>query len=106
MVKEATQVLIDEVYEPHYKHYKEEFGKTIQGFFSDEPRFGNTKGTEASIGRMDMVLPWRKGLQKEIGFDERFLPLLWANAMEKKKKSGFNIWIGLQNFIMKILPKY
>lgn len=65
LVKEATQVLIDEVYEPHYKHYKEEFGKTIQGFFSDEPRFGNTKGTEASIGRMDMVLPWRKDLQKK-----------------------------------------
>ena len=89
LVKEATQVLIDEVYEPHYKHYKEEFGKTIQGFFSDEPRFGNTKGTEASIGRMDMVLPWRKGLQKEIGFDERFLPLLWANANGKEKEIRF-----------------
>ncbi|MCI9344606.1 MAG: glycoside hydrolase, partial [Lachnospiraceae bacterium] len=34
LIKEATHVLIDEVYEPHYAHYKEEFGKTIQGFFS------------------------------------------------------------------------
>ena len=30
LVKEATQVLIDEVYEPHYKYYKEEFGKDVQ----------------------------------------------------------------------------
>ncbi len=83
LVKEATQVLIDEVYEPHYAHYKEEFGKTIQGFFSDEPRFGNAKGTECSIGK-DMPLPWRKGLEKELGFEMKYLPLLWhvANGEE------------------------
>lgn len=57
LVKEATQVLIDEVYEPHYAHYKNEFGKTIEGFFSDEPRFGNIKGAEGGIGTADMVLP-------------------------------------------------
>ncbi len=79
LVKEATQVLIDEVYEPHYAHYKDEFGKTIQGFFSDEPRFGNAKGTECAIGK-DMPLPWRKGLEKELGFDQKYLPLLWHVA--------------------------
>ncbi|MEY8353513.1 hypothetical protein AALB39_09180 [Lachnospiraceae bacterium 54-53] len=41
--------------EPHYEHYKEEFGKTILGFFSDEPRFGNVHGPYGSIGRMDLV---------------------------------------------------
>ena len=79
LVKEATQVLIDEVYEPHYAHYKEMFGTLIEGFFSDEPRFGNVKGTEARIGS-DMVLPWREGLEKELGFDAKYLPLLWVNA--------------------------
>lgn len=29
------------IYEEHYQRYKEEFGTVIQGFFSDEPRFGN-----------------------------------------------------------------
>lgn len=79
LVKEATQVLIDEVYEAHYRHYKDEFGTTIQGFFSDEPRFGNVKGTEGRIGT-DMVLPWREGLEKELGFEAKYLPLLWVNA--------------------------
>ena len=55
------------------------FGTLIEGFFSDEPRFGNEKGTEARIGS-DMVLPWREGLEKELGFDAKYLPLLWVNA--------------------------
>jgi len=59
IVPEAVDVLIEEVYEPHYNRYKEEFGKTILGFFSDEPRFGNVHGPYGSIGRADMVLPWR-----------------------------------------------
>lgn len=85
LIREATQVLIDEVYEPHYAHYREEFGKTIQGFFSDEPRFGNVKGTEGKIGT-EMVLPWREGLEGELGFDNRYLPLLWTAA--EGKESG------------------
>ena len=79
LVKEATQVLIDEVYEPHYAHYKDEFGKTIQGFFSDEPRFGNAKGPNCPIG-IDMPLPWRKGLELELPFETKYLPLLWTKS--------------------------
>lgn len=84
LVKEATKVLLKTVYEPHYEHLKEEFGKTILGFFSDEPRFGNIKGTEASIGRMEMVLPWRMGLEKKLGFEPKYLPLLFAPAYGKE----------------------
>lgn len=79
LVKEATQILIDEVYEPHYTRYPSEFGSTILGFFSDEPRFGNAKGTECPIGK-DMPLPWREGLEKELGFERKYLPLLWTKA--------------------------
>lgn len=79
LIKEATQVLIDEVYEPHYAHYGQEFGRIIQGFFSDEPRFGNIKGTEGAIGTA-MVLPWREGLERELGFEPKLLPLLWCRA--------------------------
>lgn len=89
LVKEATQVLIDEVYEPHFAHYREEFGKTIEGFFSDEPRFGNIKGTEAAIGREDMVLPWRDRLETELGFEEKMLPLLWVKAEGKESEIRF-----------------
>lgn len=89
LVKEAVQVLIDEAYEPHYQHYGAEFGKTIQGFFSDEPRFGNGKGTECRIGCPDMVLPWRTGLEKELGFEPKYLPLLWAEAEGMEKQIRF-----------------
>lgn len=80
MKKEATQVLIDEVYQKHYDHYYHEFGKTIVGFFSDEPRFGNTKGPNASIGRYNMPLPWNENVLmklKEIDFDLNNLVLLF-----------------------------
>ena len=37
----SCRKLIDAVYEPHWAHYKKEFGTTIAGFFSDEPEIGN-----------------------------------------------------------------
>ena len=87
IVAEATKVLINEVYEAHYKHYKKDFGKTFAGFFSDEPRFGNVKGMFATMGK-EMVLPWSKDMPKFL--DEEFqgefikyLPLLWNEATDK-----------------------
>ena len=59
IIAEATGVLIEAVYEPHYKHLKKYFGNTIAGFFSDEPRFGNTDKYHAQIGTK-MPLPWRR----------------------------------------------
>lgn len=41
MDRASCKVLLDAVYEPHYAHYKDEFGTTIAGFFSDEPELGN-----------------------------------------------------------------
>src|SRR5690554_6714440 len=34
--KKSARKQIEAVYEPHYERYKDEFGKTIAGFFSDE----------------------------------------------------------------------
>ena len=64
LLKEGTQVLLDTVYEPIFEHFKDDFGKTFMGFFSDEPRFGNIHGAEdASIGRNPyMNLPWSDDL--------------------------------------------
>lgn len=39
--EKACELLIKEVYEPHYARYKEYFGNTFKGFFSDEPSFHN-----------------------------------------------------------------
>lgn len=88
IVPEAVDVLLDTVYEPHYAHYKEEFGKTILGFFSDEPRFGNMHGPYGSIGRFDMVLPWRVDMVELLNgkagmIDRKVLPLLFLDGGEK-----------------------
>ncbi len=82
LIKQATQVLIEAVYEPHYAHFKEDFGTTITAFFSDEPRFGNAKGTDQSIGKAQMVLPWCTGLDQKLPFDKRYLPFLFADASD------------------------
>ena len=65
LVAEATDVLIDTVYESHFEKFSSKFGNVIEGFFSDEPRFGNIKGSDAILGVKDMSLPWRPGMLSE-----------------------------------------
>lgn len=88
IVSEATKVLIDVVYESHFERYKEDFGKTLAGFFSDEPRFGNMKGFDGTIGKTKMVLPWSDDLlqilDRESGEANKiYLPLLFVQGGDK-----------------------
>lgn len=91
MDKASCRMLIDAVYEPHYARYSDDFGKTIAGFFSDEPElgngplypFGNVLGTYQD-------LPWSRELEKELKevWGEQWylnLPLLWENDYDSKK---------------------
>lgn len=75
MVSSAScRALVDAVYEPHYRELGDEFGKTILGFFTDEPGFMNEKGTTADgaletdtlIGKGSMPLPWSAELEAEL----------------------------------------
>ena len=103
MKKEATQVLIDEVYQKHYDHYYHEFGKTIVGFFSDEPRFGNTKGPNASIGRYNMPLPWNEKVLmklKEIDFDLNNLVLLFQGMSSTANMVRYAYMLSLIHIFM------
>ena len=86
--KDSVRLLVDEVYEKHYQHYKEEFGK-IAGFFSDEPGFYNCPGAlfdyHLKMGRRDMPLPWSETLLEQLsarmGTDVKiYLPCLWFEA--------------------------
>lgn len=86
----SVRVLIDEVYEKHYEHYKDDFGKTFAGFFSDEPEFGNTPGYDFHelLGKRDVKLPWSKELYEELnGIWKQelvyHLPALWYEMGEK-----------------------
>lgn len=80
----SVKVLLEEVYEPHYRRYKDDFGKTFAGFFSDEPELGNAPGYgfHETLGKRDVRLPWSGELEERLralwGEDfVRNLPALW-----------------------------
>lgn len=80
----SVKVLLDQVYEPHFARYGAEFGKTFQGFFSDEPEFSNLPGYrfQARLGEDMPFLPWstelRQLLEQCWGRDFLMnLPALW-----------------------------
>lgn len=86
---ESVKVQLEAAYEPHYARYKEKFGKTIRGFFSDEPGFYNVDGfkMDEAIGRKLMPLPWCSEMEGRMlaalgpQWKEK-LPYLWYAAEE------------------------
>lgn len=86
MNPDSCRILLDTVYEPHYEHYKEEFGKTIAGFFSDEPELGNGKLYSGEKLGADQDLPWSSTLvpelEKALGAEWKSrLPYLWDSDL-------------------------
>lgn len=96
---DSCQILIDSVYEPHFEHYKDYFGRVIAGFFSDEPPIGNTPGYTAGdlIGKENQSLPWSKAMfekmEQEFGSSDwtLYLPMLWCNAMDEHRKAKIRV---------------
>ena len=87
--KDSVKLLIDSVYQAHYDRFADEFGKTIAGFFSDEPGFYNIPSYEAVIGR-DMPLPYSKDLHAvlsdALGADfGAYYPYLWCGGEHSAK---------------------
>lgn len=108
--RESASTQIEAVYEPHYKQYKDEFGKTIAGFFSDEPQFGNIKEVcfDAKLGKPKMPLPWSDELQQML--EEKygteyvnFLPYLFEETEEKEKQ--LQIRFDYMDFVSKLYQK-
>ncbi|MCI2069384.1 MAG: hypothetical protein LKJ88_07460 [Bacilli bacterium] len=61
----SCKLLLDNVYEKHYEHYKQYFGKTILGFFSDEPELGNgLMYMSTNFLGTNQDLPWSEELEK------------------------------------------
>lgn len=91
--RNSCQILLDAVYEPHYAHYGSEFGKTIAGFFSDEPEIGN--GHLYDMGKRIYELddqPWSARIENELkskwGKDfAKYLPLLWEQEFSDRLKA-------------------
>lgn len=93
MDQNSCRMLIDAVYEPHYKRYHADFGTTIAGFFSDEPEIGN--GHLYDTGKRIHELEdqaWSTPLQKALEEKWRenfrcYLPLLWEQDFGDKLKA-------------------
>ncbi len=62
---DATDVFLNEVYQKHYDHFAPYFGNTLEGFFSDEPSFGNNsaRGFATPMGQHTATYPWTEALR-------------------------------------------
>ncbi len=58
--RDCTDWFIQTVYQPHYDHFKDDFGKTIPGFFYDEPETKGDWGTELNVILKEWGVDWKK----------------------------------------------
>ncbi|CAH1199087.1 glycosylhydrolase-like jelly roll fold domain-containing protein [Paenibacillus sp. JJ-223] len=92
--RDSTRILIDTVYEAFFERYREDFGQTLAGFFSDEPGFYNDPETfdfDSKPGKPGVPLPWSRDmpglLKRSLGPDyQQQLHLLWHDAGEASSK--------------------
>lgn len=93
----SVDKLIEAVYEPHYARYKDYFGKTFAGFFSDEPRLGNWLYDGSydppniycyTLGNEGVAYPWNDELVKALServknFTPADLAALWFDTGDR-----------------------
>jgi hypothetical protein len=60
MSKDCVDWYLETVYQPHYKHFKEDFGETIVGFFYDEPETRGDWGTELNKVMDQKAIDWKQ----------------------------------------------
>lgn len=93
MDHDSCRILIDEVYESHFTHYKDDFGRAIAGFFSDEPELGNGHLYNGHGGMGEEIdYPWSSEilleLEKNLTKEEMlYLPLIWENDADEQCKA-------------------
>ncbi len=60
--QDCVDWFIKTVYQPHYDRFKDDFGKTIVGFFYDEPETQGDWGTELNATLAERGVDWKKAL--------------------------------------------
>ena len=58
--RDCTDWFIQTVYQPHFDHFKDDFGKAIPGFFYDEPETRGDWGTELNVILAEWGVDWKK----------------------------------------------
>ena len=65
LLPETGEAIIKTIYEPHFAHFGDEFGKTFMGFFSDEPALRAGRGYHAILGEYPNIpVPWRSDMEQ------------------------------------------
>lgn len=88
---ESCEMMIKEVYQPHFDHFSKYFGDTFLGFFSDEPRFMNGHSEQAyahgfydfKVGQFGALYPWREDMFNFLEISKKEVVALWLNAGEE-----------------------
>ena len=60
--KDAVDWYLKTVYQPHFDHFAQDFGKTIRGYFYDEPETHGDWGTEVIPMLKSRGVDWKKAL--------------------------------------------
>ena len=60
MSRDCVEWFLETVYQPHYDHFKEDFGKTIVGFFYDEPETRGDWGTGLNGVLAELGVDWKQ----------------------------------------------
>ena len=60
MSQACVDWFLQTVYQPHYDHFKEDFGKTIAGFFYDEPETRGDWGTALNTVLEELGVDWKQ----------------------------------------------
>ena len=58
--KDCVDWFLQTVYQPHFEHYRADFGKTIRGFFYDEPETPGDWGTDVNHVLAEWKVDWKK----------------------------------------------
>ncbi len=58
--RDCVDWYLQTVYQPHFEHYQADFGKTIRGFFYDEPETPGDWGTEVNRVLAEWNVDWKK----------------------------------------------
>jgi hypothetical protein len=87
----SVRLLIDAVYEKHFERYGHLFGNVIEGFFSDEPEFGNGHMYDSNV-RLGTASDFpfssdvAERLEKSLGKNwADLMYLLWENNADRKE---------------------
>jgi len=88
----ATQAFLEETHEQYWRRFKKHFGKTILGFFVDEPGFYNNFW-DRNVGSITWTHDFAQEFEKRRGYSLLpWLPALWEDLGARSEAVRCDYW--------------